>query len=60
MIPVMILVMIPVMIPVMFPVMTPVMDSYDDSCYSCYVFLLWLSCDLQLWFYTLGLLWHEI
>ena len=48
---------------IMTPVMIPVIDlchSYYDSCLSCYVFSLWLSYDLQLWFYMLGLLWHEI
>ena len=56
---------------VMFPVIVSVMCTYYDSCLSsCYVsyygpWLLllcipvWLSYDLQLWFYTLGFMWHE-
>ena len=49
---------IPVMTPVMMPVMDSCYDSWYNSCYACYVFPLWLLCDL--WLYVLGSRWYEI
>ena len=40
-------------------IMTPIMIPVIDLCPSCYVLSLWLLYDSQLWFYTLGFLWHE-